>query len=103
IREIAIETHPGRKKAAGETPDGRCGGLPAVPERPPSLEPVDGGGILQGDRILSASGGEGSRLRARTCWSSGCVCAAGLEQLSANEGRVSERQVGVDGGNAAGR
>lgn len=41
IGEIATEAYAGRKKAAHQTTDGRCRGLLALPERPPSLEPVD--------------------------------------------------------------
>ena len=54
----------------------RCRGLPALPERPSSLEQVDRRRILQGHRILSASCRERSQLRSRLCWLGRFVCAS---------------------------
>ncbi len=61
-----------------------------------SLEPMDGRRILQGDRVLSASSREGPQLCSRLHWFGRIVRAPGMEQLSAAEGRIPERQSGRD-------
>ena len=94
IGEIAVTVDPSRKEAANKTPHGECRGVPALPERSSSLEPVDRRRFLQGDRVLSAGRRERSQLRPRLRWFGRLLRAPGMEQLSAAEGSVPERQSG---------
>ena len=96
IGKIAATVDPGGKEATNKTPHGECRGVPALPERPSSLEPVDRRRVLQGDRVLSAGGRERPQLRPRLHRFGRFLRAAGMEQLSAAEGSFSQRQSGGD-------
>ena len=92
--KLRLQLTPGRKEATNKTPYGECRGVPALPKRSSPLEPLDGRRFLQGDRVLSAGRGERSQLRPRLYWVGRFLRAARMEQLSAAEGSVPERQSG---------
>ena len=68
--------------------------VPSLPKGSTSLEPVDRRRLLQSHRIFSASGRQGSRLRAGLHGDCRFLRAPGVEQLSAAKGRVSKRKNG---------